>query len=197
MPLQSTVAAPLTDQDRAAIRSRIAKFDRDVLAGNAPAIASAYTEDAVLLPPNAPMVKGRQAIQEFFKELPKFTKFTESPIEVEGEGDYAFPWGTYESVDATGVKDHGKVLAVWHRQPDGTWLVGRVCCRIQPLAQPPVAAGHDRRARRRHLTGQHRHVCRRAPRPDPRHPALLRSPLLSQGGLPVPGRRDEHAHPCP
>ncbi|HEU5040258.1 MAG TPA: DUF4440 domain-containing protein [Gemmatimonadales bacterium] len=127
MPLQSAVAAPLTDQDRAAIRSRIAKFDKDVLAGNAPAIASAYTEDAVLLPPNAPMVKGRQAIQEFFKEFPKFTKFTESPIEVEGEGDFAFPWGTYESADAAGVKDHGKVLAVWHKQPDGTWLVGRVC----------------------------------------------------------------------
>lgn len=127
MPIQATLAAPLTEKDRAAIRSRIAKFDKDVLAGNTSAVAAAYTEDAVLLPPNAPMARGRDAIQQFFQGFPKFTEFAEKPLEIEGEGDFAFPWGTYETADATGVKDHGKVLAVWQKQSDGTWLVTRVC----------------------------------------------------------------------
>jgi ketosteroid isomerase-like protein len=127
MPIQATAVAPLTNQDRTTIRNGIAKFDKDVLAGNWAAVAAAYTEDAVLLPPHASMVRGRKAIQQFFQEFPKFTKFTENPLEVEGEGDFAFPWGTYETSDAAGVKDRGKVLAVWHKEHDGTWLVSRVC----------------------------------------------------------------------
>jgi ketosteroid isomerase-like protein len=73
------------------------------------------------------MARGRKAIQQFFQELPRFTEFTEKALEIEGEGDFSFPWGTYETLDATGVKDRGKVLAVWHKQPDGTWLASRVC----------------------------------------------------------------------
>jgi ketosteroid isomerase-like protein len=51
MPIPAVAVAPLTDQDRTAIRSRIARFDKDVLAGNWAAVTAAYTEDAVLLPP--------------------------------------------------------------------------------------------------------------------------------------------------
>jgi len=131
MPMQATAAAPLSDADRAAIRNRIAQFDRNVLAGNWPAVASAYTEDAILFPPHAPLVRGRMAIQQFFEAFPKVTEFKQNAVEIDGEGDLAFPWGTYEtamlSPDATAVKDRGKVLAVWRKQADGTWLVSRVC----------------------------------------------------------------------
>ena len=132
MALQAAVAAPLTVEDRAAIRSLIAKFDKDMLARNLPALVSVYTEDGVLMPPNAPIVRGRVAIRQFFEEFPKVTEFIQNAIEIEGEGDLAYPWGTYELAmlppDATApVKDRGKVLGVWHRQPDGSWLVGQVC----------------------------------------------------------------------
>ena len=59
MPMQAAAAAPLTDEDRAAIRSIIAKFDQDMLAGNRPAVVAVYSDDAILMPPNAPMVRGR------------------------------------------------------------------------------------------------------------------------------------------
>jgi ketosteroid isomerase-like protein len=130
MPMQATAAAPFTDQDRSAIRSRIAKFDKDALAGNWSAVASNYAEDAILLPPHAPMVRGRKAIQQFFEGFPKITEFKQNAVEIEGVGDLAFPWGTYEMAIASGattVKDRGKVLAVWRKQPGGTWLVSRVC----------------------------------------------------------------------
>jgi ketosteroid isomerase-like protein len=132
MPTQVAAAAPLTDEDRTTIRKIIAKFDQDMLAGNRPALVAIYTDDAVMMPPNAPVVRGRSEIQQFFEAFPKVTEFAEYPVEIDGEGDVAFPWGTYEMAllpaDATKpVKDRGKVLGIWRKQPDGTWLVSRVC----------------------------------------------------------------------
>ena len=126
MPMQAAAAAPLTEEDRATIRSIIAKFDQDMLAGNRPALVAIYSDDAILMPPNAPMVRGRIEIQQFFEAFPKVTEFTQNPVEIAGEGDLAFPWGTYEMAvlpaDATKpVKDSGKVLGVWRKQPDGMW----------------------------------------------------------------------------
>jgi ketosteroid isomerase-like protein len=132
MPMQVAATAPLTDEDRTTIRSIIAKFDQDMLAGNRPSLVAVYSDDAILMPPNAPMVRGRIEIQQFFEAFPKVTEFRQNPVEIAGEGDLAFPWGTYEMAvlpaDATkAVKDRGKVLGVWRKQPDGTWLVSRVC----------------------------------------------------------------------
>ena len=123
--------ARFTDADRTAIRTRIADFDKAMLAANVPAIMSAYTEDAVLLPPNAPMVRGRAAIQKFFEGFPKITEFKQSADEIEGQGELAYPWGTYETAMTppgakAPLKDRGKVLGVWRKQADGSWLASRV-----------------------------------------------------------------------
>jgi hypothetical protein len=57
---------PLTDADRNAIRDRVPSFDKSVLAANWPAVVSVYTEDGILMPPHAPEVQGRAAMQKFF-----------------------------------------------------------------------------------------------------------------------------------
>ena len=54
-------------QDKAVIQRLNDKFAADFNSGNFAAVASHYTEDAVLLPPGAEMVKGRSAIQSFWK----------------------------------------------------------------------------------------------------------------------------------
>ena len=132
MPMQATATAPLTDNDRAAIKGLIAQFDKDMVARKVTALVAAYTEDAILMPPHAPMVRGRAAIRQFFEDFPKVTEFSQKPIEIEGEGDLAFPWGTFEMAvlpegAAAPVRDRGKVLGIFHKQPDGSWLAGRVC----------------------------------------------------------------------
>ena len=132
MPMQAAATAPLTDKDRADIKGLIAQFDKDMLARRVPALVAVYTEDAILMPPHAPMVRGRAAIRQFFEDFPKVTEFTQKPVEIEGEGDLAFPWGTFEMAvlpegAAAPVRDQGKVLGIFHKQPDGSWLVGRVC----------------------------------------------------------------------
>src|SRR5438270_13913970 len=81
---------PLTDADRNAIRTVVANFDKAVLAGDWPAVVSVYAEDGILLPPNAPAVQGRAAMQSFFSGLPKITAFRQSVVEIGGEGNLAY-----------------------------------------------------------------------------------------------------------
>jgi uncharacterized protein (TIGR02246 family) len=120
----------LTDADRNAIRDRIANFDKAMVAGDWPSVVSLYSEDGILMPPNGPEVKGRAAMQKFFQGFPKITEFKENVLEIEGHSDLAYPRGTYEMTmmppGAAPLKDKGKVLAVWRKQPDGSWLVTRV-----------------------------------------------------------------------
>jgi len=123
--------ARLTDVDRNAIRDVVANFDKAVLAGDWPAVVAVYAEDGILLPPNMPAVQGRAAIQNFFSAFPKLTAFKQSVIEIEGQGDLAYPQGTYEMTmmppgAKAPLKDTGKVIAVWQKQPDGSWRVLRV-----------------------------------------------------------------------
>jgi len=121
----------LTDADRKAMEARVADFDKAVRAADWPAVVLFYSEDGMLLPPNAPVVHGREAMQKFFEAWPKITEFKESVTEIEGYGDLASMRGTYEmTMTPPGanapLKDTGKSLAVWRKQPDGSWLVSRV-----------------------------------------------------------------------
>ena len=126
-----TKPAPLADAEDQKMRDMVAEFDKAVLAGNWPKVVSFYSVDGILLPPNAPAVQGRAAMQKFFEQFPKITEFKEDVPEFEGHGDLAYARGTYEMTmmppgAKTPVKDKGKTLAIWRRQGDGSWLVTRV-----------------------------------------------------------------------
>ena len=121
----------LTTGDRDSIKAYIARFDQKVMAGDWPAVVAFYSEDAILLPPHGSEVRGRDAITKFFQGFPKFTKFKQQVDEIEGDETFAYPRGTYETAmipqgAKKPVEDKGKVLAVWRKQPDGSWLVTRV-----------------------------------------------------------------------
>jgi uncharacterized protein (TIGR02246 family) len=92
---------------------------------------SFYADDAVLFWPGAPMVTGRAAIREFmqvFLSMPAFSlSFETAKVEVSRAGDLAYSYGTNKVtlVDPNGkrMKDRGKYLTVYRKQPDGTWKV--------------------------------------------------------------------------
>ena len=64
------IAAPARADDvRAAIEAGNAKFMADYAAGDTKALALAYTEDAVMLPPDATRVAGHAAIEASLEEL--------------------------------------------------------------------------------------------------------------------------------
>jgi len=84
-----------------------------------------YTEDAILMPPNAPISQGINAIVAVFKSFPTITKFQTHDVEVEGSGNLAFIRGTYDigmkMQDGSTADDIGKYIEVWKKNDNGEW----------------------------------------------------------------------------
>jgi uncharacterized protein (TIGR02246 family) len=107
---------PFSDSDRNTIRASIARFDKAVIDRDWRAIALLYAEDGILLPPNGQIVQGRPAIERFFSGFPIVTTFRQEVVETEGVGNLAY---------ARATSDFGKVITIWRKQPDNSWLVVR------------------------------------------------------------------------
>jgi uncharacterized protein (TIGR02246 family) len=93
---------------------------------------SFYSDDAVVMPPNAPSATTKEAIRSAWKELltspGSAVSWKATKVEVAKSGDLACVSGTYEetTTDASGkgVKDRGKYVEVWEKQADGKWKCG-------------------------------------------------------------------------
>ena len=122
-----------TDDVRAAIAAIDKKFMEDVNRGDAAAGAAAYTDDAILMPPNHSPLEGKQAIGKYLAEIGsqlQASNFQLSILEVDVQGDTTIVRGTYSSsftVPGTNapMEDRGKNLQVWKRQADGNWNIHR------------------------------------------------------------------------
>jgi len=106
---------PLADSDRNAIRAAVATFDKAIVDRDWKRIASLYTADGMVIPPDGPVVQGRAAIERYFSGFPVLTSFRQDILETDGVGTLAYARAT----DA----DSGKVLTIWRKQPDNSWLV--------------------------------------------------------------------------
>jgi uncharacterized protein (TIGR02246 family) len=86
-------------------------------AKDAAKIASFYAEDAVVMPPNQPMVKGRANIEAHFKgEIQQgATNMQLNPVESSISGSQAFEAGTSTVTLPGGQTDRGKYLAILKR----------------------------------------------------------------------------------
>ena len=86
---------------------------------------SFYSDDAIVMPPNAPSATTKEAIRKIWKDLLTDANISwkTKNVEVTQSGDLAFSSGTYEVTlnDPTGtpVNDRGKYLEVWKKQADG------------------------------------------------------------------------------
>jgi uncharacterized protein (TIGR02246 family) len=94
-------------------------------ARDAARVASFYAEDAVVMPPNAPPIKGRRAIQQdherLFKESPSF-ELTATPIASETSGDLGYIQGEFVVKRQGGGEVRGKYVEVWKRI-QGEWKI--------------------------------------------------------------------------
>jgi ketosteroid isomerase-like protein len=92
---------------------------------------SYYSEDAIVMPPNAPSATTKEAIRSVWKEVlaspGAAVSWKATKVEVAKSGDLACVSGTYEetTTDASGkpVKDRGKYVEIFKKQVDGTWKV--------------------------------------------------------------------------
>ena len=90
-------------------------------------MAAFYTEDAKVLPPDAPIVSGRKAIEEFWR-MPAnalgLTDATLKTIDLEIAGDTAYEISEADLKLSSG-QAKVKYLLVWTRDRDGQWRVHR------------------------------------------------------------------------
>jgi uncharacterized protein (TIGR02246 family) len=126
--LNSTAAVD-TGADEQAIRGHVERWLQLVKAKDAAAIAQLYAEDGAVMPPNAPIGKGRAAIQQTWASMmgtPGFgLTFVPEQILVSSSGDMALDRGTYSLTIApagTTQSDTGKYVVVW-RKIGGEWKV--------------------------------------------------------------------------
>lgn len=116
--------------DESAIRQLDAQWSSTASANDLEGTVSYYSDDAVLLPPNAPIANGKPAIRAVWAGLllpGAKVSWEVTKVEVARSSDLAYLTGAYEvrlPDPRPGVADKGKLLEVWKKQADGKWKVG-------------------------------------------------------------------------
>ena len=137
-------SAGLAEADRAALTKLVDSTAAIIKAHNWDVWAAGFTDDAVFLPPNHPMIHGRAAIRAWVDSFPTINEFAFTNATVDGSGSLA--WGTtgipmsFTPPGGALVKDVSKQLAVWRKQPDGAWKVVAVAFNSDlPMPNAPAA----------------------------------------------------------
>ena len=96
--------------------------------GDAAAVVALYTEEAKLLPPNSPMIVGRESIQASFQADFDASGYDLqlTVIDLHVNGDMAHEVGKYtltiQPEEGEAISDSGKYVWIWKRV-NGSWKV--------------------------------------------------------------------------
>jgi len=90
---------------------------------------ASYSDDAIVLPPNAKSAATKETIRNVWREMfasPGFIiTWKPTRVQLAKSGDMGWVSGTYELTinDTSGkpINDRGKYLEVWEKQTDGNW----------------------------------------------------------------------------
>jgi ketosteroid isomerase-like protein len=115
-----------------ALRDTDASWSKAAASKDLDKTVSYYSDDATVLPPNAPIATTKEAIKKIWQDMfatPGFViSWKATKVEVAKSGDLGFVSGTYELTmnDASGkpVTDKGKYVEVWEKKADGKWKCG-------------------------------------------------------------------------
>ena len=92
-------------------------------------VAACYAENALVLPPNLPLVQGRGQIRELLREMLEAGAgaVVRETTPLHGTGDLGYGVGSYAWTirrPATDLaRETGKHLLVYRRQDDGNWKI--------------------------------------------------------------------------
>ena len=110
------------------------EWEAAIQTGDPDALSRPYHEDGVFVGPDGNAVRGRAAIRAMYAgRAASKTRIVAATIQSEGRvaagADEVYEWGSgwmfTQSADGTRAKRGGRYLTVWHRQPDGTWVITR------------------------------------------------------------------------
>jgi uncharacterized protein (TIGR02246 family) len=144
---QAKKASAPAAADEAAIAKLRTTFQTAVLSQDAAGIAKLYASDGAELPPNAPAVVGRAAIEKYHKDFAQqfmMHGLTLTPQKTQVSGDIAYDVGTYKQQlmpmkGGAVMDDHGKYVVLMKKE-GGNWLVTHAIYNSDlPLPAPPAA----------------------------------------------------------
>ena len=103
-------------------------------------IVSYWTDDAVVIPPGQPAVKGKEALRKFVEESFKIPGFSiswrSSDLRFSPDGKLAYMYGENMTNmhDSTGnkVSIPGRGYSIWRKEADGSWK-----CVVDIFNNPP------------------------------------------------------------
>ncbi|HMK18803.1 MAG TPA: DUF4440 domain-containing protein [Chitinophagaceae bacterium] len=103
-------------------------------------ILSYWTEDAVVIPPGQPVVRGKEALRKFVEESFKIPGFSiswkSSDVKLSPDGKLAYLYGENMTTmnDTTGNKISipGRGYSIWRKETDGSWK-----CAVDIFNNPP------------------------------------------------------------
>jgi len=138
-------AAKQNEADIAAINAVTEAWEAAVEAGNVDALVALRTDDMVQLPPDAPILRGKQALDKVYRGLfGQFSVVGTWPIrgteEIVVADGWAFHMSEYalQIIPRTGektIEERGKMIAIFRKQPDGSWKIAReIWNRNSPLS---------------------------------------------------------------
>lgn len=110
------------------IASSRAMFVDALLGGDAEAACAVYTHDATLVPPAAARLRGRDAIESFWRAglAAGMSRIEMEADEIRGASALTYELGRYaielEPADGKPVLERGTYVLVHEQQPDGSWL---------------------------------------------------------------------------
>jgi ketosteroid isomerase-like protein len=124
-----TVSAADTKAIEQALRDLDAQWSAAAGANDVEKTVSFYSQDAIVMPPNAPADTTKETIRKGWQDLlatPGLViSWKTTKVEVAKSGDLACVSGTYEVTmnDPSGkpINDRGKYVEVWEKQADGKW----------------------------------------------------------------------------
>jgi len=113
-------------KDQTAIRERSDAFVKAFNAADVSQVLGVYTENSTFMPPNQPVLRGKDALKLFYDDLIKqgASNLKVDVAEVSGHGPLAYQSGTYEMdlkpANGQGDHDRGKYLFI-ARKLNGNW----------------------------------------------------------------------------
>ena len=133
----------------AAIEKTTESYRKAVLAGDAAAVGATYSRDAVEMPPCRPPLKGRDAIERYYRDMfggpMKIAAFSFTRLETAAAGNIGFAIGGYQRTlipnGGESVEDSGSFAVIVKRE-GGTWKAAYVIYNSDraPAAQAGIVA---------------------------------------------------------
>lgn len=116
-------------REEAAIRATDARWLAAAQAHDLEHTVSYWTDDVYLMPPGGPPVMGKDALRQYVAgafAVPGFSiSWVTDHVWVAKSGDLAYATGTdairITSPEGQPVVEHNKAVAVWRKEPDGSW----------------------------------------------------------------------------